>query len=221
MKINTLNKNLVLVFSETVGVNLPTDPIDSIVQEAFRGTPISTIVTKLPDQVVMFIPQAQFTLGFAGKTFIVGDQSVSDNHLQNIQSLIKLAVNISEHLNKTVDAYGYNFIFEVQGEGPTENSFASVYSKIQAIFPPPTSGLPSESIVNYFLPTLSFLHENVKFLINFEAVADNPRNEEANRIRIRVNVHFNDSFRRAIDDLNEDYRSKTDFIYQYLRGIFN
>jgi hypothetical protein len=218
MNLNILHNNLVVLYNENIASSFKTDPIEVLISEIFSEKTPKPIVTKMFDQVNIFIPEVQIAIIVSEKTMIITDQTIGDFSKKNISKFMQLISEINKKVNKSVIAYGYNYFYELENE-----SFHHLKEKLEKKFCKKNLGneMPKNSEFHYLLPQISFkLEDDTQVTMKFQSVIGNPQNAEANKLRVNTNVHHNKNSLPILTELNRDYIALEKYISDYTQLIF-
>ncbi len=213
MKLVNLQNNIVFVFSENIASFLKTDPIELKISSIFSEKSPKPIVTKLPNQVVIFIPEVQFSIVASGATIAIADQTISEFIKKSSDKLLNLSSSIVKDIfKKTTSYYGYNFTYDLED---LEKSIAK--SKIESHFFKENS-LPASAEKTFLIPSYSFSDNGLNITINFDYQYKNISRSDY-VIRVNVNVHFAGDVPELVE-LDKNYKKAETYVSEHIESIF-
>lgn len=216
MNLDILNNNFVIVFDRNISNSLKTDDLEIKVREVFMDKTPNPILTKFPQQVMLFIPEAQTSIVISQNSLVISDQIIGNFGKKNTARFITLLYKVIGLLGDyKIIAYGYNFTYQING---------LVLSKIKSDFAkivrPIAKNLPQDAKFDYVLPNLVFNIKSVKVSVNFTVNSD-ADGKEMDRLNININFHHKSTDLPDLADLNKDYTESEKYISAYIEKIFN
>jgi hypothetical protein len=217
MNYNIISNNAVLVFNENISPFFKTDGIEATIAAVFADLNPQPIITKFPERISIFIPEAQVSLVVANSVIIVSDLKVGEFAKKDnlaFATLINKARNI---INKDTIAYGYNYAYQVDGK-----SFSELANMAQQSFcKDDLSALgPIHANIKYVLPSFTIENGNCKIAIKISPAINSPGSEEMDKLIIESNVHFNEN----LPDLAEmlaSYDQRHKEVFDIIKTVFH
>lgn len=214
MRFDVVNNNLVLLFRENISSFFRTDGVEeslSIIYAPLNPTPI---ISKIPPNVTIFIPQAQVGVLISNQAIMVSDQTIGDFDKKDVVSFTKLVAKVKAETGKSNISYGYNYIYQVSGD-----TFANLCTLVKKNL---LNSLPfkiGNDDISYMLPTFSIEQGGCKISIKINPVIEGSESREVDRIIVEANIHFNLEL-PDLETLTEEYKAKHKVVFDIIKTIF-
>lgn len=214
MKLVNLQNNLVFVYKENIASFLKTEPIELQIAEIYSEKTPKPIISKFPDQVIIFVPEIQSSIIASGVTLAITDQTIGEFTKKDSKSLLQVGNSIAKDiLKKPIIYYGYNFSYTLE-----EIEIEEAKKRIKEYFFKAEGFLPADKTLIYNMPTYSFSDEKYNVTIKFDYQYKDIARTEA-IISVHANLHFVGDI-KGLPGLSQEYQESEAYVSQHIQSIF-
>jgi|SRR3989344_4442307 len=219
MQQKIVNNNIIILNSEAANPSLEdVSKVELKIATIYETLNPKPVITRFPDFTAILIPEVQVSIIIEKSRTIISDQNIGDSDRRDMLKFIQLVKGIVDILGRPTKGYGYNFSYEAENSNFNhfKDSLATKFIKPNARY-----NLPSDSVLEYILPTLVFKHGTSKYTIKFNPILTNPvSTEESKRLLIKCHVRYTDETIPNIENLYQDYKSVREYLDNYIITLF-